>query len=126
MTKLKPCAKYLYFTFTHYEIFAFLYLKKTQTPLHMFLSTSSRLLKRLHWLPNRRRVKVVILTYAIRPCSEHQHLNSLLTDYRPTRSLRSAEEHLLVKPRTTSYSTSRAFSVFASNFGALCKYLENC
>ena len=32
-------------------------------------------------------------------------------DYKPTRSLRSAEEHLLVVPRTTLSSTSRAFSV---------------
>ena len=70
-------------------------------------------LKRLHWLPIRQRVdfKFALLTYSIRYSGEPQHLNSLLMDYKPTRSLRSAEEHLLVVPRTTLSSTSRAFCV---------------
>ena len=53
------------------------------------------------------------LTYSIRYSGEPQHLNSLLMDYKLTRSLRSAEEHLFVVPRTKSSSTSRAFSVAA-------------
>ena len=73
------------------------------------------LLKRLHWLPIRQRVdfKVALLTYSIRYSDEPQHLNSLLMDYKPNRSLRSAEEYLLVVPRTKLSSTSRAFSVAA-------------
>ena len=72
-------------------------------------------LKRLHWLPISQRVdfKVALLTHSIRYYGEPQHLNSLRMDYKPTRSLRSAEEHLLVVPRTKLSSTSRAFSVAA-------------
>ena len=70
---------------------------------------------RLHWLPIRQRVdfKVALLTYSIRYSGEPQHLNSLLMDNKPTRSLRSAEGHLLVAPRTKLSSNSRAFSVAA-------------
>ena len=72
-------------------------------------------LKRLHWLPIRQLVdfKIALLTYAIRYSGELQHLNSLPMDYKPTRSLRFAEEHLLVVSRTKLSSTSRAFSVAA-------------
>ena len=72
-------------------------------------------LKRLQWLPIHQRVdfKVALLTYSIRYSGEPPHLNSLLMDYKPTRSLRSAEEHLLVVPQTILSSTSRAFSVAA-------------
>ena len=72
-------------------------------------------LKKLHWLPIRQRVdfKVALFTYSIRHFGEPQHLNSLLMDYKPTRSLPSAEEHLLVVPRTKLSFTSRAFSVAA-------------
>ena len=65
-------------------------------------------LKRLHWLPIRQRVdfKVALLTYSIRYSGEPQHLNSLLMDYKPTRSLRSAEEHLLVVSRTKFHFSS--------------------
>ena len=72
-------------------------------------------LKRLHWLPIRQRVhfKVALLTYSIRYSGEPQHLNWLLMDYKPTRFLRSAEEHLLVVSRTKLSSTSRAISIAA-------------
>ena len=72
-------------------------------------------LERLHWLPIRQRVdfEVALLTYSIRPSGEPQHLDSLLMNYKPTRSLRSGEEHLLVVPRTKLSSTSRAFRVAA-------------
>ena len=58
-------------------------------------------LKRLHWLPIRQRVhfKDALLTYSIRYSGESQHMNSLLVDYKSTRSLQSAEEHLLIVPR---------------------------
>ena len=61
-------------------------------------------LKRLHWLPIRRRVdfKVALLTHSIRHSGKLQHLNSLLIDYKPTKSLRSAEEHLRTKLSSTS------------------------
>ena len=58
-------------------------------------------------------VSIWRLTYSIRFSGEPQHLNSLLMDYKPTRSLRPAKEHLLVVPRTKLSSTSRAFSVAA-------------
>ena len=66
-------------------------------------------------LPIHQRVdfKVTLLTYSIRYAGEPQHLNSLLMDYKPTRSLRSVEEHLLVVPRTKLSFLSRAFSVAA-------------
>ena len=72
-------------------------------------------LKRLHWLPIRQRVdfKVALLTYSIRYSGEPKHLNSPLMDSKPTRSLPSAEEHLLVVPWTKLSSISWAFSVVA-------------
>ena len=72
-------------------------------------------LKRLHWLPIRQRVnyKVAMLTYAIRLSGEKHHLNAMLIDHRPTRTLRSTDEHLIVEPRTKLCSADRAFSVAA-------------
>ena len=72
-------------------------------------------LKRLHWLPIRLRVnyKVAMLTYTIRLSGEPHHLNAMLIDYRSTRTLSSADEHLLVEPRTKLCSADRAFSVAA-------------
>ena len=69
----------------------------------------------MHVLPIRQRVnyKVVMLTYAIRLSGEPHHLNAMLIDYRPTRTLRSADEHLLAEPRTKLCSADRAFSVAA-------------
>ena len=58
--------------------------------------------------------KVALLTYSIRCSGEPQRLNSLLMDYKAIIYLWSAEEHLLVVPRTKLSSTSRAFSVAAS------------
>ena len=91
-----------------------------RTHLHALLLspgnwTTSSHRSRLHWLPIRQRVdfKVGLLTYSIRYSCEPQRLNSLLMDYKPTRCLVSAEEHLLVVPRTKLSSTSRAFSVAA-------------
>ena len=92
-------------------------------------------LKSLHWLPIRQCIdfKVALLAYSIR---EPQNLNSLLMDYKSTRSLRSAEGHLLVVPRTKLSFTSRASVLLHQNFGIichyiletlrLCQYLENC
>ena len=72
-------------------------------------------LKRLHWLQIHQRVnyKVAMLTYTIRLSGEPHHLNAMLIYYRPTRTLRSADELLLVIPRTKLCSADRAFSVAA-------------
>ena len=83
-------------------------------------------------------IKVALLTYSIRYSGDPQRLNSVLMDYKPNRSLRSAEEHLLVVPRTKLYSNSRAFSVAAQKLWnnlpldirnsntTLRQYFENC
>ena len=97
-------------------------------------------LKKLHWLPTRQRVDFMfaLLTYSIRHFGEPQHRNSLLMYYKPSRSLRTAEGHLLVVSGTKPSSTFRAFIIVASNPSntllldirllALkqCQYLENC
>ena len=88
------------------------------------LSQKSCLIRliRLHWLPNRQHVdfKVALLTYSIRYSGEPQHLNSLLMDNKPTRSVRCVEEYLLVVSRTKLSSTSRAFSVAAPKLWNTC------
>ena len=74
------------------------------------------LLKELHWLPIQQRVeyKVLLLTHKCLNDKAPQYLSSLLTPYRPARTLRSANLHLLVEkqPRLKTYG-ERAFSVIA-------------
>ena len=73
-------------------------------------------LKMLHWLPVNLRIeyKILLLTYKILHGAAPAYLTDLVNIYTPTRSLRSAEEELLVVPRSrTTHYGDRAFSILA-------------
>ena len=70
----------------------------------------------LHWLPVHLRIeyKILLVTYKILHDAAPTYLSELLRTYVPNRSLRSANDGLLVVPRsrTTCYG-DRAFSILA-------------
>ena len=70
-----------------------------------------RLMRELHWLPVRFRIKykIAVLTHRVRHSREPGYLHSMLRDYAPARVLRSGDQHLLKRPRTSTAKASRAF-----------------
>ena len=67
----------------------------------------------LHWLPVRQRIEyqLLILTFNSLHGLAAPYLSELLSRHQPTRSLRSADAHLLVVPRSNLCSQGdRAFS----------------
>ena len=86
------------------------------TPHHRFRSshhanTSTSPLQQLHWLPIKSRVnfKIAVLAFKCRSNSAPPYLANLLTDYSPSRSLRSSDTHLLDVPRVKTAFGARAF-----------------
>src|ERR1043165_4785658 len=57
-------------------------------------------LRELHWLPVRQRIdyKVALITHKVLHTNQPQYLNSLITEYKPSRQLRSESKRQLVKP----------------------------
>ena len=76
----------------------------------------SPVLKRLHWLPVKKRVefKIILLTYKALHGMTPEYIRDLLSAYVPSRELRSSNHHLLTIPKTRlkSYG-NRAFSAAA-------------
>ena len=73
-------------------------------------------LKELHWLPIEQRIKYkqLVLTYKIIHGKAPRYLADVLHQYAPSRSLRSAQKHLLPVPKTRLKTFGdRAFSVQA-------------
>jgi len=66
----------------------------------------------LHWLPVRQRVmhKTAMLTYKSLNIGQPEHLLVLLSDYTPSRQLRSSDHQLLSQPTDNTVFASRAFS----------------
>ena len=65
-------------------------------------SSASLLLSQLHWLPVKKRIvyKIAVLTYnCLYDNASPVYLKDLISNYVPTRSLRSADKNLLVKPK---------------------------
>ncbi|MCP3852877.1 MAG: hypothetical protein GY694_22015, partial [Gammaproteobacteria bacterium] len=65
-------------------------------------SSASLLLSQLHWLPVKKRIvyKIALLTYnCLYDNASPVYLKDLISNYVPTRSLRSADKNLLVKPK---------------------------
>ena len=85
----------------------------TRTPRREHISP---VLRHLHWLPISTGIKskVILLTYQCVYGFAPSYLQELVTLYRPSRSLRSADKLLLTQPhlRTTSFG-NRAFSCAA-------------
>ena len=87
-----------------------IYIKKTTTVLRKTLvkhrrankkSSATLLLKDLHWLPIKQRVlyKISIIVFKCLNCNDFpSYLKDLISVYKPSRSLRSADKFLLVKP----------------------------
>lgn len=75
------------------------------------LTPSKQLLSSLHWLPINQRIQFKILTTVYRSLNgtAPQYLNSLLTDYTPSRSLRSSNLNLLSAPNVRTKVGSRGF-----------------
>ena len=72
-------------------------------------------LHELHWLPVRKRVvfKVLLLTYKALHGLAPKYISELLTEHKPTRSLRSGAKYLLKQVRTSTAYGSRSFAAAA-------------
>jgi hypothetical protein len=73
------------------------------------------ILKTLHWLPIQFRIKFKILLFTYKALNDQgpAYIKDLLIQYHPARCLRSANENLLVEPRSKSSYGDRAFSIVA-------------
>jgi hypothetical protein len=80
---------------------------------HAPLLHSSDFLQELHWLPIKQRVtfKLAVLAYKCRHNLAPQYLSELLSDYQPSRSLRSSGHCLLNVPRVKTQFGARGFRV---------------
>ena len=97
-------------------------LQRVQNTAAHLITGSSRkdhitpVLKNLHWLPVKLRItfKILLLTYKILNGQSPSHLTSLISSYKPLRSLRSSNHSLLKVPNvmTTTYR-QRTFSYCA-------------
>ena len=69
----------------------------------------------LHWLPVVWRIKFKVALYAYRCLNElaPMYLQDLVTQYHPTRNLRSEQQNLLTMPKARTVYGHRAFSVAA-------------
>jgi len=74
-------------------------------------ASATDLRRELHWLPIEELVKFKITTLTFKAkCGVPDYLCSLLTDYQPTRTLRSSVTGLLYRPRTSSDFESYCFT----------------
>ena len=73
------------------------------------------LLRELHWLPIRSRIVFKVATLCRRALSEGEptYLASMVNYYQPTRTLRSADQSLLVEPQSRTKTSARRFSCSA-------------
>ena len=78
-------------------------------------SSATELRRSLHWLPIRQRVeyKLAVITYNTIQTNTPSTLASLIDSYRPTRTLRSSDKHLLTQPFIKLSLATKAFSVCA-------------
>jgi len=78
-------------------------------------SSVTELRRSLHWLPIRQRVeyKLAVITYNTIQTNTPSTLASLIDSYRPTRTLRSSDKHLLTQPFIKLSLATKAFSVSA-------------
>ena len=72
-------------------------------------------LKKLHWLPVRKRItfKIATLTHKVRTTQQSAYLASLINIHEPERVLRSSNKGYLAVPRTRTALVSRSFWVCA-------------
>ena len=79
-------------------------------------TSADALLHKLHWLPIEDRIvfKLALLTYKTLLIGSPSKLSTLLTMYRPPRTLHSSNCNLLCATRTKTVTGSRAFRCVAS------------
>src|SRR5664279_4470746 len=79
------------------------------SPAHQ---TAEPVLQQLHWLPIQYRIdyKVATLAYKIRSTGSPAYLLPTVSDYTPTRDLRSSSQSLLITPAVRTETAKRAFS----------------
>ena len=73
------------------------------------------ILKELHWLPMEQRIQFKTLCMVFKALHKQapDYITEMLIPYRPSRRLRSSDQHLLTVPRTNLKYGTRAFSVAA-------------
>ena len=73
------------------------------------------LLRELHWLPIRSRIVFKVATLCRQALSDGEptYLASMVNYYRPTRTLRSADQSLLVQPQSRTKTAACRFSCSA-------------
>jgi hypothetical protein len=79
-------------------------------------TSATQSLKSLHWLPVKQRIdyKIAATVYRLRQSSTPAYLSELIVDYRPSRTLRSADKLLLRElegPVRKLAFSSKAFSI---------------
>ncbi|XP_030832016.1 uncharacterized protein LOC115920406 [Strongylocentrotus purpuratus] len=77
------------------------------------LTSTTSLLRNLHWLPINKRIhfKILLLTYKSLSNSTPSYLSELIHTYTPSRALRSQNKHLLQIPRfKTQYYGRSSFT----------------
>ena len=74
-------------------------------------------LKSLHWLPVSYRIdfKVLLLVYKSLNGLGPEYMNEMLTEYKPSRALRSTDSGQIVEPRVQTKHGEAAFSCYAAH-----------
>jgi len=79
--------------------------------------SATALRRQLHWLPVRQRIsyscKLAVITYKTNSITKTPAYLSIIHEYHPTRTLRSADKLLLVVPRMSLTLSPKAFRVSA-------------
>jgi len=96
-------------------------LQRVQNALARVVSFKKRadhihpVLENLHWLPINYHIdyKVALLVYKVRSTGSPAYLQALVSDYTPTRQLRSSNQLFLLKPPLTTEIARHAFSQVA-------------
>ena len=75
----------------------------------------SQTLRDLHWLPVKQRIdfKLATITFKTQNSAAPGYLSSLVSNYTPTRTLRSSSQNFLTAPRVKTVFGSRGFRVAA-------------
>ena len=105
-------------------------LQRVQNIAARLITGSSRrdhitpVLKNLHWLPVKLRItfKILLLTYKILNGQSPSYLTSLISSYKPVRSLRSSDLLLLQVPNvmTAALMVKEHSLIAPRNFGTAC------
>ena len=80
-----------------------------------YRSSTSRLRRRLHWLPVQKRITLMIAISTNKVLTHHQpgYLSELIIEHRPVYNLLPANNNLLIIPRTKTKIASEPFRVTA-------------